>query len=221
MGERIAARHSIGRRRFRVRRRAPAALRPLRATLRSTVGGQSLPRRRSAEHRRSLEAARSGTSSTTAGGRRARVVLRWRKSPSPSSATSATAAASSPMDDFRTYRPQDRCARRKPTAASFTLHTPPPPSGGITSLAIVQTVEQFDRQGMQPWDGTYFHVLAEATKACWQERHNMLGDPDCIDIRLRPACFRRSGRSTSTTNPRRTIFFVADRRPINRRTRRM
>ena len=87
------------------------------------------------------------------------------------------------MDDFRTYRPQID-APIQANCREYTLHTPPPPSGGITSLAIVQTVDQFDRDNMSPWSGDYFHVLAEAAKACWQERHNMLGDPDHITIDL-------------------------------------
>jgi gamma-glutamyltranspeptidase/glutathione hydrolase len=87
------------------------------------------------------------------------------------------------MDDFRTYRPRID-APIQTNCREYTLHTPPPPSGGITSLAIVQTVEQFDRDNMSPWSGNYFHVLAEATKACWQERHNMLADPDSITIDL-------------------------------------
>jgi gamma-glutamyltranspeptidase/glutathione hydrolase len=87
------------------------------------------------------------------------------------------------MDDFRTYRPRFETAIQA-NCRDFMLYTPPPPSGGITSLAIIQTVEQFDRDDTPPWGGDYFHILAESTKACWQERHNMLGDPDCINVDL-------------------------------------
>lgn len=82
-------------------------------------------------------------------------------------------------EDFRSYRPQvvDPIYI---TCRGFDLYTPPPPSGGITSLGIVQTVEQFDLQGIEAWGGQYFHLLAEAAKICWQERHQYLGDPDFI-----------------------------------------
>jgi gamma-glutamyltranspeptidase/glutathione hydrolase len=83
-------------------------------------------------------------------------------------------------EDFRSYRPQVDL----PVVAScreFTLHTPPPPSGGVTSLGIVQTVERLVRDVTEPWTGNYFHSLAEAMKLCWQERHTMLGDPDFVD----------------------------------------
>jgi gamma-glutamyltranspeptidase/glutathione hydrolase len=84
------------------------------------------------------------------------------------------------VEDFRSYRPQVD----EPVVAGcreFTLHSPSPPSGGVTSLALVQTMERLGRGGAAPWTGEYFHLLAEAMKLCWQERHEMLGDPDFVD----------------------------------------
>jgi gamma-glutamyltranspeptidase/glutathione hydrolase len=63
------------------------------------------------------------------------------------------------------------------------LYTPPPPSGGITSLSIAQTVEQFDARELQS-GGAFFHVLAETMKLCWKERHSSLGDPAFVPIDL-------------------------------------
>jgi gamma-glutamyltranspeptidase/glutathione hydrolase len=86
-------------------------------------------------------------------------------------------------EDFRSYRPQvDVPVEAK--CREFTLHTPPPPSGGVTSLAIVQTIERFGRDATEPWTGAYFHLLAEATKLCWHERHSLLGDPEFVDVPL-------------------------------------
>ena len=88
-------------------------------------------------------------------------------------------------EDFRSYRPQivEAAAHTTVPRRRFELYTPPPPSGGITSLGIVQTVERFDSAGA--WShgaAQYFHVLAEAMKICWQERHQHLGDPDFVSI---------------------------------------
>jgi gamma-glutamyltranspeptidase / glutathione hydrolase len=92
-------------------------------------------------------------------------------------------------EDFRSYRPQvvDAVAV---TCRGFEIYTPPPPSGGITSLAIAQTVERFFEAesgehggwSREPWNGNYFHILAEAAKNCWQERQQFLGDPDFVSI---------------------------------------
>jgi gamma-glutamyltranspeptidase/glutathione hydrolase len=87
-------------------------------------------------------------------------------------------------EDFRSYRPQIVDVVHA-TCRGFELYTPPPPSGGITSLGIVQTVDCLLEAGsIEPWSGKYFHLLAEASKLCWQERHRYLGDPEFIEISL-------------------------------------
>ena len=58
----------------------------------------------------------------------------------------------------------------------------PPPSGGITALGIVQTIERFAPWSMSPWGAQYFHVLGETAKVCWQERYRHLADPDFVSI---------------------------------------
>src|SRR5262249_2875747 len=84
-------------------------------------------------------------------------------------------------EDLRSYRPQiDEPVRGK--FCGVALYTPPPPSGGITSLGIVQTMETCGCRTMTPWNGEYFHVLAEVSKLCWRERYELLGDPDFINI---------------------------------------
>ncbi len=92
-------------------------------------------------------------------------------------------------EDFRSYSPRI-VDPVKISCRGFDLYTPPPPSGGISSFAIVQTVERLlraesEEQGagiLEPWGGQYFHLLAEATKICWQERQRYLGDTDFVSI---------------------------------------
>lgn len=92
------------------------------------------------------------------------------------------------VEDFRTYRPQrvePLCVNLgEAGTAPFRLFTPPPPSGGITSLAVLQTLERFNPREVRPWSAEYFHVLAEAMKLCWQERHDWLGDPAFVNVPL-------------------------------------
>jgi gamma-glutamyltranspeptidase/glutathione hydrolase len=64
------------------------------------------------------------------------------------------------------------------------VYTPPPPSGGLTTLQILQTLQQFDVAQMKPWSANYFHVLAQAARLCWQDRERFLGDPKRIDVRI-------------------------------------
>jgi gamma-glutamyltranspeptidase/glutathione hydrolase len=83
--------------------------------------------------------------------------------------------------DFESYRPQMVEAVRS-EFRDHALFTPPPPSGGLTSLSIVQTMDQYGCERLQPWTAQYYHVLAEATKLCWHERHSKLGDPAFVDV---------------------------------------
>jgi gamma-glutamyltranspeptidase/glutathione hydrolase len=64
----------------------------------------------------------------------------------------------------------------------FDVYTPPPPSGGITSLQILKTLEFFQLGKMKPWSAEYFHHFAEASKLCWQDRARAVGDPDFVKI---------------------------------------
>jgi gamma-glutamyltranspeptidase / glutathione hydrolase len=85
-------------------------------------------------------------------------------------------------EDFRTCRPQIVEAVSA-SCGGHKLATPPPPSGGITSLGIVQTMERFlGDESIEPWSGRYFHLLSEAAKHCWKERQHYLGDPEFVDI---------------------------------------
>jgi gamma-glutamyltranspeptidase/glutathione hydrolase len=84
--------------------------------------------------------------------------------------------------DFRRYQaqPVDPIAAR---CRDCELFTPPPPSGGITSLGIIQTVEKM-LGNSHCWDARGLHAFAEASKICWSERQSRLGDPNFVDLPL-------------------------------------
>ena len=107
------------------------------------VDRQPVSWRRRAEHRRALAAAGPGELYAPAGGRRAR--RRFTRAQIAESIVRYLRDRGGilTMDDFRFYRPQVD-APIDANCREFTLHTPPPPSGGMTSLGIVQTVERFE-----------------------------------------------------------------------------
>lgn len=84
-------------------------------------------------------------------------------------------------EDFSSYQPQVV----EPLASDYrglTLLTPPPPSGGLTSLQILKVLEQFELSKLDPYGAEYFHLFAEAAKQCWQDRLKWFGDPDSVPI---------------------------------------
>ncbi|HZV36502.1 MAG TPA: gamma-glutamyltransferase, partial [Verrucomicrobiae bacterium] len=68
--------------------------------------------------------------------------------------------------DLKSYKPEEVSPLQIDYRGS-QIFTPPPPSGGLTSLSILKTLEQFEVGSMEPWGADYFHRFAEAAKLCW------------------------------------------------------
>jgi gamma-glutamyltranspeptidase/glutathione hydrolase len=84
-------------------------------------------------------------------------------------------------EDFARYQPEVV----EPLAIDYRGYrvlTPPPPSGGLTSLQILKTLETFELAKLPPWGAEYFHQFAEAAKRAWHDRARYLGDPDVTPI---------------------------------------
>jgi len=84
-------------------------------------------------------------------------------------------------EDFAQYKPQ----RMEALSIAYRGHeifTPPPPSGGISAFQILKVLEHFDLSNIQPFSAEYFHIFTEATKLCWQDRIDLVGDPDFVKI---------------------------------------
>jgi len=84
-------------------------------------------------------------------------------------------------EDLERYQP----AVVEPLAIDYRGYrvlTPPPPSGGLTSLQILKILEQFELSNLEPWGAEYFHLFAEAAKQSWQDRATYFGDPDVRPI---------------------------------------
>jgi gamma-glutamyltranspeptidase/glutathione hydrolase len=107
------------------------------------------------------------------------------------------------------------------------LFTPPPPSGGVSMLQLLKLLEQFDVHAMQPWGAPYLHLVAEASKRVWTDRHRSLGDPDFVTMpidellspqsaaakaaELRKADLPHGGDATIDTGPHTSNVSVLDR----------
>jgi gamma-glutamyltranspeptidase/glutathione hydrolase len=84
-------------------------------------------------------------------------------------------------DDFARYHP----TVTDPVSINYRGHdlfTAPPPSGGITSLQILKTLEQFELAGLDSGGAAYYHLFIESAKRCFGDRHRYLGDPDFVSI---------------------------------------
>jgi gamma-glutamyltranspeptidase / glutathione hydrolase len=84
-------------------------------------------------------------------------------------------------EDLRNYQARVEDPLRI-TYRGYELRTPRPPSGGITALSILKTLENFDLASLEPWGAEYFHLFAETAKLCWGERFTLVGDPDVVSV---------------------------------------
>lgn len=62
----------------------------------------------------------------------------------------------------------------------FELLAPPPPTQGVTTLAIMGVLEQFDLAGMKLGSASHYHLLIEAVKQAFLDRKG-IADPDFVD----------------------------------------
>ena len=59
---------------------------------------------------------------------------------------------------------------------------PPPSSGGIALLQLLEIVEQYDIAKMKHQSAAYVHLLTEAERRVYADRAEYLGDMDFVDV---------------------------------------
>lgn len=85
-------------------------------------------------------------------------------------------------EDLSVYR----VIEREPVRGSFhnfeVVSTPPPSSGGIHIIQMLNILEGFDLSGMGHNSGAYMHHLTESMKLAYADRSAYLGDPDYVSV---------------------------------------
>lgn len=79
-----------------------------------------------------------------------------------------------------------RALEREPVRGSFqgfeVVSAPPPSSGGVHILQMLNLLEGFDLKGMGHNSAAYIHHLAEAMKLAYADRSQFLADPDFVEV---------------------------------------
>lgn len=79
-----------------------------------------------------------------------------------------------------------RVVEREPVRGTYRgfeiVSTPPPSSGGIHILQILNVLEGYDLQAMGHNSAAYIHHLAESMKLAYADRSLYLGDPDFVEV---------------------------------------
>jgi gamma-glutamyltranspeptidase / glutathione hydrolase len=89
------------------------------------------------------------------------------------------------LDDLKDYR----AVWREPLVGSYRGRTiltmPPPSSGGVAILEMLNVLEGYKLEQFEHNSGSYLHLLAETMKHAFADRAQFLGDPDFVHVPVR------------------------------------
>jgi gamma-glutamyltranspeptidase/glutathione hydrolase len=86
------------------------------------------------------------------------------------------------LDDFRSYEALIREPVRGEYRGFAILSMPPPSSGGVHVVQILNTLEGFPIGFLGHNGAETVHLMAEAMKLAYADRSEYLGDPDFVDV---------------------------------------
>lgn len=86
------------------------------------------------------------------------------------------------MDDLKNYVAKERTPLKGSYRGYEVITMPPPSSGGIVMLQVLNMLEGYDVRLMGPNSSAKFQVLAESMRRSFADRAEYLGDPDFANV---------------------------------------
>jgi gamma-glutamyltranspeptidase/glutathione hydrolase len=86
------------------------------------------------------------------------------------------------LQDLKNYRPVERNPLRGTYRGYEILTMPPPSSGGVALLEMLNVLEHFDIAAMGDHSSLKYHVIIETMKRAFADRAEFLGDPDFVKV---------------------------------------
>ena len=86
------------------------------------------------------------------------------------------------LEDLQKYQPTERVPLRGTYRGHEVISMPPPSSGGIALLEMLNILETYDLNGMSWSSSERYHILAEAMRRAFADRSSYLGDADFVKV---------------------------------------
>lgn len=86
------------------------------------------------------------------------------------------------LEDLRTYEPTLRTPLRTTYRGHEILTMPPPSSGGIALIEMLNMLQAYDLRSMQWGSAQYTHTIVEAMRRAFADRAKFLGDADFVKV---------------------------------------
>ena len=86
------------------------------------------------------------------------------------------------LDDLKNYQAKEREPLRGTYRGYEVISMPPPSSGGIVMLQVLNMLEGYDVAAMQHNSAQKYHTLAEASRRAFADRAEFMADPDFAHV---------------------------------------
>jgi gamma-glutamyltranspeptidase/glutathione hydrolase len=86
------------------------------------------------------------------------------------------------LDDLKNYQAKERTPLRGTYRGYEIISMPPPSSGGIVLLQVLNILENFDLRKMGYDSAQKHHLVAEALRRAFADRAEFMGDPDFAKV---------------------------------------
>ena len=116
------------------------------------------------------------------------------------------------IDDLKAYRPIARPVVRGSYRGYDVVSMPPPSSGGVHLIQILNILEGFPLRETGAGSAATLHLMIEAMKPAYADRFEYLADPDFVPVPVewltskRYAAERRKAIDPSQATPSRDVF---------------
>jgi gamma-glutamyltranspeptidase / glutathione hydrolase len=86
------------------------------------------------------------------------------------------------LDDLKNYKAKERTPLRGTYRAHEIISMPPPSSGGIVMMQVLNMLESYDIKQMGPNSAAKFHLFTEASRRAFADRAEYMADPDFAQV---------------------------------------
>jgi gamma-glutamyltranspeptidase / glutathione hydrolase len=99
------------------------------------------------------------------------------------------------LEDLALYQPRERAPVRGSYRGHELISMPPPSSGGVALLQMLNILEGFDLRSMGHNSAPYIHHLAEAMRLAYRDRARFIADPDFVEVPVERLISKESAAS--------------------------
>jgi gamma-glutamyltranspeptidase / glutathione hydrolase len=106
------------------------------------------------------------------------------------------------VEDLKKYKPVEREPLRGTYRGHEIITMPPPSSGGVAMLEMLNILERYDLKSMGPGSSQTIHTMVEAMRRAFADRAQFMGDPDFVKVPVAGLISRKyADKLAETINP--------------------